>query len=407
MTDPANILVVEDDKSTRVVLTALLEESMYRVRACRTAEEALNHLMAGEPLDIVVSDLRLPDGSGLQILWTLKKINPDAAFILITGHASLETAIAAVNEGAFAYHVKPLDIEALNSSIRNALRHQLLSIQHRSLLETVQNYNVELANKNLELERASQGKSQILSTVSHELKTPLTSILGHVDRILLQEESMGRLSCRQRKYLQAVHEDSLRLKLLIDDLLDVSRIDSGSLDLNLAEVDIRQVIEESLASTRHLVSEAGLETRLELSQELSWVTGDRLRLVQLLANLIGNSCKYTPSGGTITVAARVAGHYLRIDVSDTGVGISPEDQTRLFTKFFRVDNALTRRTPGSGLGLFIARHLAEAHGGTIGIESDPGKGSTFSISLPTVDALGPPPLPANGQHSDQSASRSS
>ena len=142
--DTANILLVDDDKSTRVVLTALLEDSAYTVRACGTAEEALGHLMSQDPVDVVVSDLRLPDGSGLQVLWALKKINPNAAFILITGYASLETAIEAVNEGAFAYHVKPLDMDALTESIRNALRHKDLAVECRTLLERIHDYNVEL-----------------------------------------------------------------------------------------------------------------------------------------------------------------------------------------------------------------------------------------------------------------------
>ena len=125
MSDPANILVVEDQKSSRVTLTALLEDEGYRVGQSETAEDALKHIVA-YPVDIVISDLQLPDGTGLQILWSLNKINPDAAFILITGHASVETAIEAVNQGAFAYHVKPVDMEALLKSIRQALKQQQL-----------------------------------------------------------------------------------------------------------------------------------------------------------------------------------------------------------------------------------------------------------------------------------------
>ena len=113
MSDPVNILVVEDQKSSRVTLTALLEDEGYQVSQSETAEDALKHIVAS-PVDIVVSDLQLPDGTGLQILWSLNKINPDAAFILITGHASVETAIEAVNQGAFAYHVKPVDMEAVD-----------------------------------------------------------------------------------------------------------------------------------------------------------------------------------------------------------------------------------------------------------------------------------------------------
>ena len=243
MNDTTNILVVDDDKNTRVVLTALLEEQGYLVKACETREEALNHIMAEEPLEVVISDLKLPDGNGLQILWPLKKINPDAAFILITGYVSLETAIQAVNEGAFAYQVKPLDIDALINSTSNALNQRRLAVENRTLLDRVLQFNQELEDKNRELERASLAKTQILWTVSHELKTPLTGIIGYTDRLLLERERVGALNERQERYLETVQQNSQRLKALIEDLLEISRIESGSLELSIAELDVREEIE--------------------------------------------------------------------------------------------------------------------------------------------------------------------
>ena len=164
MTGPTNILVVDDDQGSRVTITALLEAEGYRVEACDTAGESLNYLIH-HPVDIVVSDLRLPDGNGLQILSALNNINPDAAFILITGHATLETAIEAANQGAFAYHVKPLDIDALKASIRNALRQQHLEIDKRDLLAKVQEINGELKHSVTELEMKNQELHDALSKV--------------------------------------------------------------------------------------------------------------------------------------------------------------------------------------------------------------------------------------------------
>ena len=134
MDDSANVLLVEDEKNSRTTLTVLLEDNGHRVVACSTAEEAINYLTSGDTTEVVVSGLKLPDGSGLQILWALKRLDPTAAFILITGHASLETAIEAVNEGAFAYHVKPLDLDALSRSVSNARRQQKLVLENRRLL---------------------------------------------------------------------------------------------------------------------------------------------------------------------------------------------------------------------------------------------------------------------------------
>lgn len=162
-----SILVVEDEPGSRVTLAALLGEEGYRVEACETAEEALNHIIQA-PVDLVVSDLGLPDGSGLQILWALKKINQDSQFILVTGNATMETAIEAVNQGSFAYHVKPLDFDSLMGSVRNALRQRRLEIDRRNLLERVQQINAELKesvsaleSKNRELHDAL-GKVKLL-----------------------------------------------------------------------------------------------------------------------------------------------------------------------------------------------------------------------------------------------------
>ena len=152
MSEPANILIVEDDRSQRVVLSALLEEEGYKVSACENAEEALNYIVAKKPLELVLSDLNLPDGTGLQILWTLRKINPDVVFMLITGHGTLETAMAAVNEGAYAFHVKPVDVDAVKLSIRNGLRQQRLAVENRALLQDLQRVNLELEGKKRELE---------------------------------------------------------------------------------------------------------------------------------------------------------------------------------------------------------------------------------------------------------------
>ena len=180
MTGPTKILVVEDDQGSRITLTGLLEAEGYRVETCETARESLNYLIH-HPVHVVVSDLRLPDGNGLQILWALNNINPDAAFILITGHATLETAIEAANQGAFAYHVKPLDIDALKASIRNALRQQRLEIDKRDLLAKVQEVNAELKDSMTELETKNRELHHSLAKV--KLLTGLLPICSSCKKI--------------------------------------------------------------------------------------------------------------------------------------------------------------------------------------------------------------------------------
>lgn len=164
MSGQASILVVEDDQGSRVTLTALLEAEGHLVEAMETTAESLIYVI-NHPVDIVVSDMRLPDGSGLQILWALKNINPNAAFILVTGHATLETAIDAVNQGAFAYHVKPLDVDALIGSVRNALRQQRLETDKMDLLIKVQLVNGDLEQSVAELELKNEALQEALAKV--------------------------------------------------------------------------------------------------------------------------------------------------------------------------------------------------------------------------------------------------
>ena len=385
MNNSADLLVVEDDKGTRVMLSALLEEEGYKIRASQTAEEALNYIMAYKTVDLVLSDLKLPDGSGLQIWWALKKVIPDAAFILVTGHASLDTAIEAVNEGVFAYHVKPLDIDALKNSVRNALRQQRLMAENRSLLERVQLSNNELRGSNQALKEASLAKNQILSTVSHELKTPLTGIVCYVDRMLLQREMVGPLNGRQQRYLESVRENSHRLNAMIDDLLDTSRIESGSLELIPKDLDVGQEIKDVVRSMETLLDEKQILLSLDIPAGLPMVRADKLRFSQVIFNLLSNACKYSPVGAAAAIAAREKGRLIQIEVSDAGMGISKADQSRLFTKFFRADNSSTRETYGTGLGLFISRHIIEAHGGSIWVESEEGRSTTVSFTLPRAD----------------------
>ena len=358
--------------------------------ACETAKEALA-IITSDPPNIIVSDMKLPDGNGLQVLWAMKKLSSDAVFILITGHASVETAIEAINQGAFAYHVKPLDIDALTNSVGNALKQQRLVAENRDLLHQLQQANegLQLSNsrlgeKNRELETLSEAKTQILATATHELKTPLTSIVGYVD-LMLEQDRVGALNERQARYLKRVERNARRLQALIGDLLDISRIESGSLVLALEELELRRETEEVVRSSQREIEDKQIRVLLNISQATPRIKADRLRFSQIVGNLLSNACKYSPRGSAVAIDATENGGLVQIDVADTGAGISPEDQGRLFTKFFRADNSSTREVSGTGLGLFITKHMVEAHSGDIWVHSEEGKGSTFSFTLPTVN----------------------
>lgn len=233
--------------------------------------------------------------------------------------------------------------------------------------------------------RIDQMKSDFISMVSHELRTPLTSIKGYVDLIL--EGDVGEINDMQREFLEIVKQNGDRLVGLINDLLDLSRIESGRVQLRKDPVDLDKAIEHAIDTAKTLAEEKGQMLSITKPDRLPIIIGDADRITQILVNLLSNAVKFTPNGGSIELRADADDRLVTISVSDTGIGISPTDQAKLFDKFFRVDNSLTREVGGTGLGLSIVKTLVEAHGGQIWVESELGKGSTFAFSLPVVGSL--------------------
>ena len=226
-------------------------------------------------------------------------------------------------------------------------------------------------------------KSEFVSLVSHELRTPLTSIKGYID--LLMDGDAGELNEEQQEFLEIAKNNADRLVALINELLDVSRIESGKIELHRTALDLAGLISEVAQSLRPQIEAKGQHLILELNETLPTVLGDADRVTQILTNLLSNAYKYTPSVGTITVVVQAAEKdCVRVDVRDTGIGLSTEEQAKLFTKFFRARNRTTQEVGGTGLGLTITRSLVEMHGGVITVSSTPGEGSTFSFTLPTT-----------------------
>ena len=236
------------------------------------------------------------------------------------------------------------------------------------------------------LERESLAKTQILSTVTQELKTPLTSITGCVERLLVHREKVGPLNDRQLKYLNYIQEDSRILRALIDDLLDTSRIEAGNLELSLTDLDVQSEVERVVRSVRNQFAEKPINVVVNIPNDLCPVRADGLRFSQIVTNLVCNAYKYSPGGSTITITARQNGGFIHIDVADEGMGITLADQPRVFTKFFRADNSSTRKESGTGVGLYITKLLVEGHGGRLWFESEQGSGSTFSFTLPSANS---------------------
>jgi signal transduction histidine kinase len=252
--------------------------------------------------------------------------------------------------------------------------------ERRLLEEELRRKNYQLEQQNRAIQEANRLKTEFVSMVSHELRTPLTSIQGYADLVLEDEQIAGE----ERESLTIVKKNADRLVGLINDLLDLSRMEAGKIDLQRTNLDLACVIREVAGSLRPLIEAKQQRLRLDLGEALPDVWADADRVAQILTNLISNAHKYTLEDGSITVTARRDDGFVRVDVSDTGIGLSPEDQAQLFTKFFRAHD----RSPqmgGTGLGLVITRLLVELHGGRITVSSAPGEGSTFTFSLPALE----------------------
>jgi signal transduction histidine kinase len=269
-----------------------------------------------------------------------------------------------------------LDQEAL-ALISRLADHAAIAIENARLFEQVR--------------RANEAKTEFISFVSHELKQPMTSIKGYTE--LLVKGAAGETTDMQRSFLETVRTNADRMNRLISDLLDISRIESGRIQLAFENVSIYQVIEDALRTLRKQIETKNQTLQVDVPPDQPPVRGDRDRLVQILTNLVSNAHKYTPEGGGIAIRTqrrpdgRGAGapkEFILCAVSDTGIGIAPDDQKRLFTKYFRADDPAVLNVAGTGLGLVITKSLVELHGGEIWVESELGKGSTFAFTMPVA-----------------------
>ena len=237
----------------------------------------------------------------------------------------------------------------------------------------------ELGEKTRLLEIADRHKSEFLANMSHELRTPLNAIIGFSE--LLLARMYGDLNDRQAGYVDDIHDSGRHLLSLINDILDLSKIEAGRMELELAAFDLPAAVENALTLVRERASRHGIELRAALADDVGEVVADERKVKQVLVNLLSNAVKFTPEGGSIEVRAERVGDALEVAVCDTGIGIAADDQDVIFDEFRQVRDA-AQQTEGTGLGLSLARRLVELHGGRIWVTSEPGRGSTFTFRVP-------------------------
>jgi signal transduction histidine kinase len=265
---------------------------------------------------------------------------------------------------------------------RKRAEQQIREIQERLTAElTATNRQLELRNR--EIDRANRLKTEFVASMSHELRTPLHTIIGFAE--LMAEELEGPLNEKQKRFVGHIHKDSLHLLELINDVLDLSRIEAGRLELRLEAFDMMAAIDEVLATIRPQAVAKSLNLGAPVPLSIS-LHADRVRFKEILYNLLSNAVKFTPEGGRIRVDAITRDSLAEVSVSDTGVGIPAEEQAAVFDKFYQVGSTTRGVREGTGLGLAITKQLVEAHGGRIWLESEPGRGSHFHFTMPVEEA---------------------
>ncbi len=247
---------------------------------------------------------------------------------------------------------------------------------NRTLYET----NLELNEANTKLRELAEMKEEFLALTTHDLRSPLTVISGVIS--FFTSGRLGELSPEQKNMVAMMERNAQNLIELVNDLLDASKLESGTMRLDISSIDLRDVINELRETMGPLAREKGITLEGILPDQLPPIEADRAKLRRILLNLLSNAMKFTPKGGRVEVKAEPVNGVIRISVSDTGVGIAPEDVARLFDKYEQTRNRATRGEKGTGLGLYITRQLVELHGGEITVDSEIGRGSTFSFTLP-------------------------
>jgi len=385
-----SVLVFEDDDGQALLTKEALEKEGFAVEICRTGREGLERL-CGRGCDVVLIDMKLPDLDGVDVLRRVIQITPDAVAIIVTGHGDEMAAVEAMKLGAYDYVVKSPymgHLAALPVLIREGLdrrklrgeREQLQTElwEHARLLEE---RNAELRRANEELKRLDQLKSDLVSMVSHELRTPLATIKEFT--AILTDQLAGPTTPDQQEYLTIVKANIDRLARIIDDLLDMAKIEAGRVVLNKGFLQAGTVVEQVVDSMRPMAESKQIELAFHAPEEPLGVFADPDKVTQILLNLISNAIKYTSGPGQVAMTVREVDSEVQFDVRDTGVGIAPEDLPKLFEKFQQFRRiAGVGGSKGTGLGLAISKRLVELHGGRIWVDSAPGTGSTFSFTLP-------------------------
>ncbi|MDH4267823.1 MAG: ATP-binding protein [Deltaproteobacteria bacterium] len=373
------ILVVDDDKTIRDLLYQTLTQfGTLQVELAKDGEEALRKI-EGSQFDLVLTDMRMPKMNGLQLVDEIAKVKPEIITVLMSGQATIDSAVEGVRRGASDFVTKPFNLPEMIIRLHKVL-------EEKQRIKRLSDFISELEKSIQELRKLDEIKSEFVSVASHELRTPLAAIKNAIQLILTGKT--GAINEAQVKFLSIAERNINRLTNILNDLLNLSRIESGKMEIKFEKLDLRSLIEFILSSFKAQVEGKGIKLRMEVPQKVPAVYGDHEKVEQILTNIVGNALKFTPEGGEIFISVKPYdgdGKMMAIAVKDSGVGIPSDQLDKIFEKFHQVEGSLQRSVGGTGLGLAITKGLVEAHQGKIFVESAVDKGSTFTFTLPIAE----------------------
>ncbi|GEM_PF-3140120 len=377
------ILVVDDHENSRQVLRKILQPEGYEIEEAVNGDEALVAIKRDCP-DLMLLDVIMPVRNGLEVLEELQKFDhPFLPVIVQTVAFEREVRIKALGLGAHDILNKPLDPFEVSIRVRAMLN---LKAEHDAAEKRSEDLELLVSERTRQLEKSYEScletehfKNNFLSVISHELRTPLNFIMGFAS--ILDDELLGPVPQPQRECLKKILYGTDRMMSVVNNLVDMSWILAGKFQLAPAMTDYLPIVNEVISILRSYAAEKRITLEVDV-QATGEIEIDGERVSRVLSNLLENAIKFTPEEGTVRLKARRIGGELMTEVSDTGIGITPEDLPNLFKPFSQLDMSSTRRYGGTGLGLSISKAVVDAHGGQIGVISELGKGSTFWFSLP-------------------------
>ncbi len=374
MSEKSRILVVDDEIGICEGVQRALEPEGFQVAIALDGKSGLA-LIKENGFDLILLDVKMPEISGLDLIGMIHQIDPEIICIIITGYATVEMAVSAIKQGAYDFLTKPFSVDILLLAVNQGLERRMLSLEAKRTARVEADMQ-KLAEEKIRLEELDRAKKQFIRLVTHELQSPVAAVENYLKLILEgyvpAEDQKGILE----KCIARTKEE----RKLIADLLELGHLEMIK-SFQASRINLEEVLEQVIEEFREEINQKGLVLLVEVDKNIPEITASPEQIKSVWSNLLSNAVKFTPARGEITIGLEYKDGTLEGRVQDTGIGIPAEDQERLFTEFFRAENAKQAGVPGTGLGLVIVKRVVEGLGGKITVKSKLGSGTTFQFKI--------------------------